>query len=137
MIRASSHIHIPRVLAVALVASIVSCVNLGTQTYDQAEPTGLPDTVTYTTDIKPIIDTKCCNCHSRPPGRTAEGLDYSTYDQVIPATPQGSDEARSGWQGIKQAGIQDMTMPPGGKERFTPREVALLLKWESQGFVKQ
>jgi uncharacterized membrane protein len=116
-------------------AVVLSCVNIGSQTYAQAEPDDLPDYVTYTQHIQPIIDAKCCNCHSHAQ-HTIAGLDYSTYEQVIPSTNGQGGEGQPGWQGIKLTGIVDMTMPPGGKERFTPREIALLLRWESQDFAR-
>ena len=126
-------------LPVAL-SLIISCVNIGDKTYGELEPDDIPGLVTYGEHVRDIIGSKCSVCHSAVLGRTEEGLDYDLYENVVPQVSPGNgdgeEEDKKGWQGIKKTGIDEKSMPPGGKERFTPREIEILITWEKQGFIE-
>jgi hypothetical protein len=49
-------------------------------------------TLTYTTDVKPILDANCIGCH-RPSQRDG-GVDLSTYSSVLAVVIAGSDQSR-------------------------------------------
>jgi len=123
-------------LAFFPLALIIACVPIGSKTYSQLEPDDLPQKPTYKNNVKAIVDSKCGLCHSSKSGRIYEGIDYSSLNSLLPYTgrPSKEDEEKRGWEGFKKTAIQEMSMPPGSKNRLTPKEIAILLRWEEQGF---
>lgn len=102
------------------------CLPLGNQSYLQLEPEDIPTSPTYKGQVEEIVYTKCALCHSSKEGKTFEGIDYKDYQSL-----------RNGWDPFKQTSIIDKSMPPGGKERFTPKEIAILERWAEQGFLEK
>ncbi len=92
----------------------------------------MPDNPTYESHVKFIIEEKCSLCHSSESGRMAEDISYDKYSDCIP-----KKGGHRGWKGIEEAAIEEKSMPPGSKERLTPKETAILLRWKEQGFVKE
>lgn len=116
---------------------LAACVDLGTQSYAELEPGDVPAAPTYEEDIRPIIEARCSQCHSRETGTAKGEISYDTYDNLLPATTsrRGEDEEdEEGWGGIRKKGIDDRSMPPGGMQRITAREEAILLRWAEIGF---
>ncbi len=95
-----------------LLVTVSSCMDLGDKTYEELEPDDLPANPTYTVDIAPLMDLYCNKCHS-----------YNDYFAV-----------RYNWESIVLTGIDEKTMPPGGKERISPRDEAIILRWKNNGF---
>jgi hypothetical protein len=110
----------------AALALLWGCVNIGSSTYDQIEPGDIPEQVTYAEHVAPIVEFRCGACHFPGGSVTEEAPLYGTYESVAPPN----------WRAFKRTTITDMTMPPGGKERTTPRENAILVRWESEGFAR-
>lgn len=50
-------------------------------------PPGACDTISYTTHIKPIVDTKCVSCHRT--GLASNNWNFETYEQLKKASDDG------------------------------------------------
>ncbi len=109
---------------VVALACLALCLACG----DKVDPLGepgddLPDVVTFTIHIKPLLDTRCVQCHAsfrQGPDRNGAppGVDYDTYALAVASAQRGN------------ARIQDGTMPPGGLPTYERR---LFAKWVSLG----
>ncbi len=108
--------------------------------FNEVEPNALPANVTWTDHVYPVLRQHCNECHSSGPESkygTVSGIDYSRYENAIPiATTTTKDRNHNGFQQILGEAINTSSMPPGDKEKLTPYERALLLKWQDQGFVR-
>ena len=118
------------VLSVYLLA--VCCVVLLSACEDKIDPIdpggnggdGLPDNVTYTQHVKPVLDQYCAFCHGTGVTGAARqgappGIDMDTYDTAV-ATSERSNVR-----------IQAGTMPPAGP--LTAYDRDLFQKWVDQG----
>lgn len=119
---------------------MLQCMNAG-KPFNEVEPNALPANVTWTEHVYPVLRQRCNECHSSGPESkygSVEGIDYSRYENAIPAVAvAGAKESDdNGFQGILKEAIQSSGMPPGNKDKLTPYERALLLKWQEQGFVR-
>lgn len=77
--------------------------------------------VTYTSNVKPIIDTNCIACHFSG----GESPTLGTYTQVKNAASSGKLLCT-----IQALGCR--TMPPSGK--MSQSNIDLILLWKSQGY---
>ena len=92
----------------------------------------VPDTVTYTKDIAPIIQRSCENCH-RVDGVAPMAL--STYEEVRPWARAIKQRTSIGpkagvmppWYVEKNIGIQHYKNDPS----LSPAEIATIAKWAS------
>ena len=75
---------------------------------------------TYTTDIKPIFETKCIQCHS------PSWVDKNWMDYGIAFKNKDKIKIR----------VQNETMPPGNITELTKNERELIIKWVDQGAKK-
>lgn len=112
-----------------LLSALTSCS--GSDTMEDIETT--PDTpgtgtstttVTYTKNVKSIIDGNCISCHSS--GRSAAFRPLTTYAEVKAAVENTNLLSRiqlqNGQQGI---------MPQGG--RMSQTNIDLIIKWNTDG----
>lgn len=109
--------------------------------FNEVEPNALPTNVTWTDHVYPVLKQRCNECHSSGPESkygSVEGIDYSKYENAIPtvAAVGSKDSDDNGFQGILKQSISSSAMPPGNKDKLTPYERALLLKWQEQGFAR-
>lgn len=116
------------------------CLNTG-KPFNEVEPNALPATVTWSSQVLPVLKQHCNECHSSGPESkygTIGALDYSTYETAIPAVSATTtkDASQKGFQGILKESINSSSMPPGNKEKLNPYERALLLRWQEQGFLR-
>jgi uncharacterized membrane protein len=114
-----------------LLASLASCSDSDTY-QDVSTPTtttpetGTPTatTISYTKNVKSIIDGNCVSCHSS--GRSASFRPLTTYAEVKAAVESAGLLSRiqlqSGQQGL---------MPQGG--RMSQTNIDLIVKWNTDG----
>jgi hypothetical protein len=104
-----------------VIAISVGCA-FGAQTIDEVDPATTPLTPTYSKDVAPIIDYYCLSCHDStgpffedPPLESLQGV---------------KDE----FEGVVEEVFGARTMPPGGAQQLSPREVEIIKLWGQQGF---
>ena len=101
--------------------------------------TGEP-TVSYSQDVKPIIDQNCISCHQpNKPGEIASGFNMTTYDDlmkggrfgpmVIPGDVEGSNMI------VLMEGRADpsISMPHGKEKPVTTGDIRTIRLWIKQG----
>ena len=101
--------------------------------------TGEP-TVSYSQDVKPIIDQNCISCHQpNKPGEIASGFNMTTYDDlmkggrfgpmVIPGDVEGSNMI------VLMEGRADpsISMPHGKEKPVTAGDIRTIRLWIKQG----
>lgn len=95
---------------------------------DLTERIIIPETVTYTNDVRPIIEDNCIMCHQEPPlnGAPMPLIDYAKVKQAV------QDRGLIG-RISKAQGDPDM-MPFGGT-RLQQEKIDLIIKWRDQGFI--
>ena len=85
------------------------------------------DEITYTNDIKSIMDSRCNNCHGNPPSNGAP-VSLTTYDEVKDETQNGDlinrIERDQGTAGV---------MPPAGNT-LTGSQIQLIKDWMTEGY---
>lgn len=88
-----------------------------------------PDYVTYTKDIKDVIESNCIPCHTDPPINGAP-MRLTTYDAVKEAiTNRGLLDRISRAQGAPG-------MMPRNGNRLPQAKIDLIAKWQTDGFVE-
>jgi len=107
-----------------LIISFFSCSN---DNEDDLMPT--PDPITYTNDVKAIIDNNCLNCHADPPTNGAP-VSLINYDQVRNSTEIGTlllrIQAQPGATGA---------MPAGGP-RLSQSLIDVVVQWQQDGYLE-
>jgi len=87
-------------------------------------PTNPTTSITYSKDVKSIIDANCISCHAS--GRSAAFRPLTTYAQVKAAVENSGllnrIQLQSGQQGL---------MPQGG--RMSQANIDLIVKWNTDG----
>jgi uncharacterized membrane protein len=120
-----------------ILAIAASCLNNG-QSFEEIEPNALPANITWTEHVYPVLRQRCNECHSTGPESkygSVEGIDYSKYENAIALT-SANRENKNGFAEILKAAISSSYMPPGNKDKLTPYERSLLLKWQQQGYTR-
>lgn len=107
-------------------ALLLSCT---TDSVSDLTPIETLDEVSYLRDVKPIIDSKCNNCHGNPPTFGAPSS-YTTYENVRNAVlNQGLINRISRPENTAGA------MPLGGP-RLSQNEINLIIQWSENGFAQ-
>ena len=88
-------------------------------------------TVSFTTDIMPIIQSRCINCHGGD--RIEEGLSMRSHAEIMAGSENGSivtpgDAANS----LMAEMVAEGKMPKRGP-KLTPPQVQLIVDWINQG----
>jgi uncharacterized membrane protein len=112
-----------------LLAALTSCSDSDTY-QDVSTPSTTPGTgtsattISYTKNVKSIIDANCISCHSS--GRSAAFKPLTTYAEVKAAVENAGllnrIQLQSGQQGL---------MPQGG--RMSQTNIDLIVKWNTDG----
>jgi uncharacterized membrane protein len=89
---------------------------------------GIVETVTYTAQVKPLLDGHCIRCHATTKQGASRsgapiGLDYNTYS-VASANAQRANQQ-----------IQAGSMPPGGPA-LASNDKAIFQAWLDQGLLE-
>ena len=87
--------------------------------------------VSFATDIQPLLESRCINCHGGQ--RTEKELDLKTYEGVMAGSENGpvvtsGDAANSTMAEL----VSNGKMPKRGP-KLTPAQVALIVDWINQG----
>lgn len=115
------------ILTVILSFTFLRCTN--TSTDDLIDAQQLPSLVTYTEDVKTIIDNNCIFCHSNPPVNGAP-ISLTTYNEVKNAIQNNSLLDRIS----KQTG-EAGAMPLGGS-RLPQNQIDLMIQWLTDGLLE-
>ena len=88
-------------------------------------------TVSFATDILPIIQSRCINCHGGE--RTEEGLSMNSHAEILAGSENGSvvtpgDAVNS----LLAQMVIEQEMPKRGP-KLTPPQVQLIVDWINQG----
>jgi cytochrome c553 len=98
-----------------------------------------PAAVSFKTDVKPIIDTYCTECHTKGgAGDEASGFVTETYDSIMKGTKFGpvvvaGDPLSSSLYRLVAGKVDPSIRMPHGKEALSPEEIAKLEQWIEQG----
>lgn len=111
-----------------LLAVFTSCSDSDTvqeiETPTNPNPTNPTTAISYSKDVKSIIDANCISCHSS--GRSAAFRPLTTYAEVKTAVENAGllnrIQLQSGQQGL---------MPQGG--RMSQANIDLIVKWNTDG----
>ncbi|MBI3175862.1 MAG: c-type cytochrome [Chloroflexi bacterium] len=95
------------------------------------EPPAASGTISFATDILPILESRCINCHGGD--RTEKGLDLKSYASLMNGSERGpvivaGDAANSTLANLISSG----KMPKRGP-KLTPEQVQLIIDWINQG----
>jgi mono/diheme cytochrome c family protein len=105
-----------------LISSAVVLTACESRTYEEiSDNTPIAEVVTYTKDVKPIIDANCISCHS--PGVQA----LTNYSQVKTNINTIIDR-------ISRANGDPQKMPQGGS--LSPSQINIITKWKADGLLE-
>jgi hypothetical protein len=104
-------------------------------TVDAAQPTGEAvssnTAVSFSKDIKPILDKSCVSCHGGE--RTNKGLDVTTYDKLMVGSVNGAVIVPNNADGSKLVvSVAEGKMPKRGA-KLTTEQVQLIKDWVNAG----
>jgi len=112
---------------IIVINSFISCSSDSTE---DLETTNIPDDkVTYTNNIKSIIDTNCISCHSSPPVNGAP-IPLTTYSKVKEGTETGNVINR-----IERDQGSSGVMPPVGST-LSAAQIQLIKDWQTDGYLE-
>jgi len=106
------------IIVACCLSSVLSGCGFGSETFESIEPDAAPSQPDFATDVAPIFDHYCTNCHSEqaPP-----------WSSVFPFLDQQSEAERwacSSWNTIDLG-----RMPPGALDRLTSAELLTVRRW--------
>ena len=114
---------------VTLTLGITFLIGCTTDSVSDLSPIETINEVSYLRDVKPIIDSKCNNCHGNPPTFGAPSS-YTTYENVRTAV-------------LNQGLIDRITRPentagamPLGGPRLSQNEINIIIQWSEEGFAQ-
>lgn len=95
-------------------------------------PTEEPTAISFSSDIAPLLQSRCQNCHGGDRG-TEEGLDLTSYENLM----AGSDNGPVVIAGDADASLivemlVEKKMPKKGP-KLAPPQVQLIIDWVNQG----
>ncbi|RKE94998.1 hypothetical protein [Ichthyenterobacterium magnum] len=115
-------------IATLLISSLIlfNCTNASEN--DLIETIPLPTVVTYTSNIKTIIDNNCIECHNNPPINDAP-MPLLTYENVKDAIENRGL--------INRISSDDLafSMPFGGP-KLPQNLIDLVIQWEADGLIE-
>lgn len=117
-----------RILAAAAFAAVVAAPALAKE-----EP------VSYSEDVKPILDIRCTVCHQAgAEGYEKSGLDLTTYESTMKGTKHGpmivpGDPVSSNLMRLIDGKADKSLQMPHGKKKLSSCDRDLIRKWIKQG----
>jgi uncharacterized membrane protein len=90
-----------------------------------------PNTIYYTKDIKPILNSSCAvsGCHDSK--SKVEGLDFSNYSGAYNTSNPGQPQSSDLYKVITSTGKKQM--PPNGYPSLDSMQLSMIYKWILQG----
>lgn len=89
--------------------------------------------VDYTSQIAPILNQKCAECHSVKRNKTKGDFAVDRLDDMKKQVKAGAPQASSLVISITLPDDDEDVMPPKGKNRVTPAQVNLIKQWIQEG----
>lgn len=109
-----------------LISSAVVLVACESRTYEEiSDNTPVAEQVTYTQDVKPIIDANCISCHS--PGGAASFQPWTSYNQV-------KNNIDNIINRVGRPNGDPQKMPQGGS--LSPTQINIITKWKADGLLE-
>jgi hypothetical protein len=100
---------------------------------------GEPGTVSFKSDVKPLFDKHCSECHSQGgAGAQASGFVTENYDSIVKGTKFGpvviaGDPLSSSLYRLVAGKVDPSIRMPHGKATLTPDEILTIEHWIEQG----
>ncbi len=97
--------------------------------------------VSFKTDVKPLIDKYCSECHvPGGDGAKASGFVTQTYDTIMKGTKYGpvvvaGHPLSSSLYRLVAGKVDPSIQMPHGKEALSPEEVSAIEQWIEQGAI--
>lgn len=114
-----------RIIAIGIILFITGCTSDSTE--DLIDNTPIGESITYSDDVKSIVDLNCISCHANPPINGAP-MSLTTYENVKDAILHRGLIDR-----ISRENGQPGLMPLGGP-RLLQSKIDIIMQWEIQGF---
>jgi mono/diheme cytochrome c family protein len=89
--------------------------------------------VDYASQIAPILNQKCAECHNAKRGKTKGDFAIDRLEDMQKQVKAGKPEQSSLVFSITLPDDDDDVMPPKGKNRVSPAQVALIKQWITEG----
>ena len=101
------------------------------------------DAVSYSRDVKPIIQNNCLSCHEQGgSGYEASGFSMETYDDLMKGTNFGPMVIPGDSEGSNMVVLMEgradpsISMPHGGMDPVSKQDIDTLRRWIDQGAKK-
>ena len=127
-------------VAAAFALTLAARADDANTTTNSLPPASTKTGVTYATDIKPIFDTACLNCHDSQKPKQAAKLSLDTLAGVLKGDRDGTvvtpgDSAHSDLVlSVAHVGDPDSYMPRGKTaKKLTDDQIGLIRAWIDQG----
>jgi mono/diheme cytochrome c family protein len=88
-------------------------------------------TVSFASDILPLFESRCINCHGGQ--RTQEGLDLKTHASVMAGSDNGPVVTRGDAENSLMVELVATQKMPKRGPKLTPDQVQLISDWVNQG----
>jgi len=98
-----------------------------------------PGTVSYSRDVRPILDKHCLECHAPgQKGKEASGFDLTSYDTLMKGGKFGplikpGDAFTSALNMLVEGRVDKSIRMPHGRQKLSDRELETLRLWVNQG----
>ena len=89
--------------------------------------------VDYSRQIAPLINQKCAECHSAKRNKTKGDFAVDRLEDMQKQVKAGEPQKSSLLITVSLPDDDEDVMPPKGKNRFTPPQIALLKQWIEEG----
>jgi len=96
-----------------------------------AEPASGAATVSFANDIKPLLDSRCVNCHGGE--RVQEGLNLTTHVNLMAGSDNGTVVTPGDADNSLLAEMVKTNKMPKRGPKLTPPQVQLIIDWVNQG----
>ena len=120
--------HFLQFLIISFITILITGCSNNTLDDIEADEETLPEVITYT-EVKPIIDGACLNCHSNPPQNGAP-MPLVNYDNVKEAVLN-----RNLLNKISKNEGDNGLMPLGGP-RLPQSSINIISQWEEDGLLE-
>ena len=98
-----------------------------------------PGTVSYSRDVRPILDKHCLECHvPGQQGQEASGFDLTSYDTLMKGGKFGplvkpGDAFTSALNMLVEGRVDKSIRMPHGRQKLSEHELEMLKLWVNQG----
>lgn len=109
-----------------LPCSLLLTLSCGGEPIEAVDPETIPETVTWTGEVQPMLDRYCQGCHTAETVAGGAGeIDFGSYRVAV-----------CEWEELAEVVLEERSMPPGGASRLTARDIAILRSWRDDGFLE-